>query len=73
MISVSYKYGPWYVLSCSSYPWLQGINPWLLSHMKVVVCHGNVCIMQRQIILREGRYVHILVYWEAKERELIHI
>jgi len=52
----------------------------LLSHMKVVVCYVNVCIMQLQITLCGGRYVVVLVYlyWEAKESkfqlygELIH-
>ena len=52
----------------SAYPWLlDDINLWLLSHMKVVVCYVNVCIMQLQITLCGGRYVVVLLYWEAKE------
>ena len=42
---------------------------WFLSHMKVVVCYVNVCIMQLQITLCGGRYVDVLVYWEAKENK----
>jgi hypothetical protein len=63
----------WIRVLDSSYPWLRGINLWLPSHMKVDDCHVNVCIMQQQTVLWEGRHVNVLEYWEVKERELIHI